>query len=150
VGAAEFGDVPIEHVEPAHVNAALDRCKRDGKSRQSAQHLLNAIRQTSALVREGAVPTNPASDERVMMPRFAATVSKERAVLDDAEFEAYLRWEHPIPGHRLSTFQRQIMALVSRTFRGLRTGDLHSLAWTSFDLSGRGRPGVHGRGRGRG
>src|SRR5690606_24715688 len=40
----EMGDVPIDKVKPGHINAALDRCKADGKSRQTCAHLLNAIR----------------------------------------------------------------------------------------------------------
>lgn len=130
-----FGDERIDRVSPAHINAALDAVKKDGLSRQTAAHLLNAIRQVfTGLIREGAIEVNPANLDAVLMPRFPPTTKKERAVLNDAELSAYLRWEHPIPEHRISVLERQCMALLARTFGGLRTGDLHSLRWDGFDL----------------
>ena len=131
----ELGDVAVDKVKPAHVNAALDACKRSGKSRQTCVHLLNAIRVTfKALVREGAVEHNPATHDAVAIPRFPSVERKERAVLTDPELEIYLRWDHPIPEHRIHVLERQVMALLARTFGGLRTGDLHSLRWEGFDL----------------
>jgi site-specific recombinase XerC len=140
----EFGDVPVNAVKPAHVNAALDACKADGKSRQTAAHLLNAIRVTfRALVREGAIDANPADHGAVAMPRFAPVARKERAVLTDAELEVFVLWDHPVPEMRVNVLERQVMAAVARTFGGLRTGDLHALKWEGFDLPTTREPG-HG------
>ncbi len=131
----EFGAVPVDRVEPAHVNEALDKCKADGRSRSTCAQLLFDIRNVfKTLVREGAVTANPTNHDAVALPRFKSEAKRERAVLTDEEFVAYVRWEHPLKEHRHAMLERQVMAYFARVFGGIRTGDLHALRWQDFDL----------------
>ncbi len=61
--------------------------------------------------------------------------TKERAVLTDFELARYLAWENPDEHARIGVLQRQTMSCISRLFGGVRTGDLHSMTWTSFDTA---------------
>jgi integrase len=121
-------------VVTADVNQALDFCKGEGKSRQTVAHVRQAMRVVfDVLRREGEIAGNPVDD--AAMPRFRAEVRKERAVLTDEELGAYLGFVHPLKQHRMPVLERQTMACVARCFGGLRTGDLHSLDWSAFDVA---------------
>jgi integrase len=121
-------------VVTADVNEVLDFCKGKGKSRQTVAHVRQALRIVlDALRREGEIKTNPVDDAD--MPRFRTEVRKERAVLTDDELGAYLGFTHPLKQHRMPVLERQTMACVARCFGGLRTGDLHALDWSAFDVA---------------
>jgi integrase len=125
--------IGVADIEARHINEALDACKTAGKSRQTCVHLRQAIRNVfEALRREGVINTNPV--DSATMPRFPTTVRKERAVLTDDELAVYLAYSHPLKQHRMPVLQRQTMACVARCFGGLRTGDLHALDWSAFDV----------------
>lgn len=51
-----------------------------------------------------------------------------------AELAIYLTWQHPAKHRRLAVLQRQTMSVLARVFGGLRTGDLHAMQWTHFDV----------------
>lgn len=128
-----LGGMRVTDIKAADVNAALDHTKAQGKGRQTAHHVRQAIRTVLAqLCREGVLESNPADDSE--MPKFPETVQKERAVLTDAELAVYLAWVHPEEPFREAVLERQVMACVARMFGGLRTGDLHSLRWEAFDV----------------
>lgn len=129
-----LSNTPVAAVTSADVNAALDFCKSQGKSRQTVAHLRQAIRIVfDALRREGEIATNPVDD--AAMPRFRAEVRKERAVLTDEELGVYLAYSHPVEHWRMPILERQVMACIARCFGGLRTGDLHALDWSAFDVA---------------
>lgn len=130
----QLGHMEVTSVTPADVNAALDYCKAQGKSRQTVVHLRQGIRAVFEQVqREGTRPDNPTDDSTI--PRFPKTLQKERAVLTDHELAVYLAYQHPLRQHQRPVLQRQTMACVARCFGGLRTGDLHSLDWSAFDVA---------------
>jgi integrase len=129
-----FGETPAKSVSTGDVNEALDYCKARGKSRQTVAHLRQAVRIVfDALRREGEIATNPVDD--AAMPRFRSEVRKERAVLTDEELVTYLAFVHPLKQHEMPVRERQTMACVARCFGGLRTGDLHGLDWSAFDVA---------------
>ena len=116
------------------VNEVLDFCKGQGKSRQTVAHVRQATRIVlDVLRREGEISSNPVDD--ATMPRFRTATRKERAVLTDEELGAYLGFVHPLKQHRMPVLERQTMACVARCFGGLRTGDLHALDWSAFDIA---------------
>ena len=127
-----IGTIPVSAVRPTDVNTVLDHAKAEGLSRQTVAHLKQRISNVFAQVkREGVRPDNPALDAE--MPKYAATVVKERAVLTDAELACYLAWSHPEERYQAAVRERQTMACVSRMFGGIRTGDLHALDWSAFE-----------------
>ena len=129
-----FGNAPAGSVTTAHVNEALDYAKAQGKAKQTVAHVRQAVRIVfDALRREGEIAANPVDD--AAMPRFRAEVRKERAVLTDEELGAYLAFVHPLKQHEMPVRERQTMACVARCFGGLRTGDLHGLDWSAFDVA---------------
>jgi integrase len=60
--------------------------------------------------------------------------NRERAVLTDAELAMYIAWQHPDERYRKAVLERQVMSIMSRTFGGVRAGDLHALEWTALDI----------------
>ena len=125
----------VTAVEPTDINEALDECKAAGKSRQTAEHLKMDLSNVFAMLkREGAIKMSPVDD--ATLPKFQKQVTKQRAVLTDAELARYLAWAHPQPRFREAALERQMMSIVARCFGGLRTGDLHAIRWESFDVEG--------------
>ena len=125
--------MPVTEIQSTDINAVLDHVKEQGKTRATAQHLRQRMSNVfGTLRREGVIKHNPVDGSD--MPRFAAAVVRERAVLTDAELAVYLAWEDPEARFSNAIRERQTMSCVSRMFGGLRTGDLHALRWEAFDV----------------
>lgn len=126
-----IGSVAVDSVRPAHIESVLTGCRDSGMSQQSVQHLRqhlsNVFRQ---LISEAEVSRNPVAGAR--MPTFPERMPKSRAVLTDAEFGAYLAWEHPQKQFQDAVRERQTMACLSRWLIGLKSGELHALGWRSL------------------
>jgi hypothetical protein len=67
------------------------------------------------------------------LPAATKRAKRIRAVLTDDELDEYLTWTHPEERHRVAVRERQNMSCLARVLGGLRTGDLHTLVWESFD-----------------
>ena len=78
------------------------------------------------LWRDEVLPENVA--QRVQLPKNAPVDDRERVILTDAEFEAFMAC--PDVHAELHT-----MALVSRTLGGARTSDLHAWDWPTWTPS---------------
>ena len=131
---ATLGPMQVGAIRAAHVRECLETYAATGASQQSVRLLrgdLGAV--LGALWRDEVIVENPVS--RVRTPK-AHRDNRERAVLTDAELVMYLAWEHPEEKHQKAVRERQAMACVARMFGGLRTGDLHTLRWESFDVAG--------------
>lgn len=132
-----IGSMAVRAIEPSDITRALKHLKISGLAQASVQR---AKAELSALFEElkgeGVRRDNPARD--ATLPKYAATVRRERAVLTDAELASYLAWE-PGPGRgRRGAIERQVLSIVSRCFGGVRTGDLHALTWDAFDVEAAG------------
>jgi integrase len=124
----EFGHVPVTDVRPTHVRSALARALAAGKSRSTITKVkIDVSTVLAELWRDEMLPENVA--ERVQVPKNAPVDRRERVVLTDAEFEAFMAC--PNVGAELHT-----MALVSRTLGGARTSDLHAWDWAHVDTVG--------------
>jgi integrase len=126
-----LGSLSVVEVRAHHVRDMLDELLAEGLSAGSLAHVrkvANAV--FDALWRDELIPENPVA--RVRTPR-GHRDARERAVLTDAELAVYLAWEHPDPTRRIGVLERQTMAVVSRCFGGVRTGDLHALRWEAFE-----------------
>lgn len=127
------GGTDITKIATSDVNEVLAAVKAAGRSKQTCQHVRQAMAAVfKAARREGVIEANPVDDAE--LPPFPKIVRKERAVLTDAELAAYLGWEHPQEQWRDAIRERQTMACLARMFGGLRTGDLHELRWEAFDV----------------
>ena len=106
--------------------------------RQSLVHLKNAMAAVlDPLVDRQVITTNPAKLARLRaVDGVREETKRPRAILTDAELSTYLEWAHPEEKHAKAVRQRQTMAVVSRMFGGVRTGDLHAMRWEHFNLDG--------------
>ena len=121
----EFGHLPVTDVRPAHVRAALARGLKSGKARSTiAKVKIDISTVLAELWRDEVLPENVA--QRVQLPKNAPVDDRERVILTDAEFEAFMAC--PDVHAELHT-----MALVSRTLGGARTSDLHAWDWAHVD-----------------
>lgn len=128
-----LGRMLPHRITPAHLEEALARMvKVHGKSVQSAKHMRSDFRSVfTQLVRERLIEKTPAIG--LALPR-VVEVRRERATVDDHEFSVYMAY---VPATRRHAVREvQIMAMVSRCLGGQRTGDLHALDWSHFDLPG--------------
>jgi integrase len=127
-----IGAMPASAVKPSDVHEVLMHCRSEqlslASTRHVRQHMANVFRQLRA---EGEIVASPTDD--AVMPDFATTVVRERAVLTDSELAVYLAWENPEERFQGAVRERQTMACVARMFGGLRTGDLHALRWDAFE-----------------
>lgn len=134
---ADIGHLEVSKLATHHVNSVLDETKRAGKSKQTVQHVKQALANVCAqLKREGAITENVVDDAE--LPKFNKVVQRERAVLTDAELVVYLGYRHAEGYQEGAILERQVMACVGRMFGGLRTGDIHALTWDAFDTEGDG------------
>jgi len=126
-----IGHLDVAVVETGHVNTIFDSIQAAGLELASAHRMRYALRAVfKQLKREGLQRVCPTVD--ASFPVYEKKVGKERAVLSDAEFEAYLSWEGT---RRYATFEfeRKVMSCVSRMFGGLRISDITALRWESLD-----------------
>lgn len=120
-----FGALPVTEVRPSHVREAVMQAFEAGKAKGTTQKLLvDCSTILGELWRDEVIGENPAA--RVRVPKGAPVNDRERVVLSDAEFEAFMSC--PDVGAELHT-----MALASRTFGGMRTSDLHAWDWAHVD-----------------
>jgi integrase len=121
----EFGALPVTGVRAAHIRAALDAAKNGGFARRTLMHLQVDISTVLVdLLRDELILTNPATI--VTTPKGAKTDDRERVILTDDEFTAFMA----CPG---ISSELHMMALTSRTLGGMRTSDLHALDWAHVD-----------------
>jgi integrase len=128
-----IGSRDVRTIRAADIRAVLETAAEAGKSHKTLTHVRMAANTVfDALWREELIPENPVT--RVRVPKVARD-NRERAVLTDAELAIYLAWEHPEERYRKAALERQIMSIMSRTFGGVRTGDLHALRWEALDTN---------------
>ena len=125
--------IPSFHVRDAL--DVLDAAAAHGLHPQTLLHLKNAMSAVfDPFVDRGVLAANPAKIARLRAVEGVQTAPRrERAILTDDELAAYLAWTNPDERHAKATRERQVMAIVSRCFGGLRSGDLHGLRWDHFD-----------------
>lgn len=129
---AEIGHLAVPEVKPAHIKPIYERARDAGKSQSHLRHLRAILRSRFAVaLEEDTIQSNPL--DRIKIPKVKVD-RRERAVLTDEELVRYLGWQHPLEQHRLGVLERQTMSALARCFGGLRTGDLHALRWTHFDV----------------
>jgi integrase len=128
----EIGQLPVVAIRKEHIAAIYENARAAGKSQSTLRNLRHIIRSRFAVaLEEEIITSNPA--DHVRIPK-AKIDRRERAVLTDSELAVYLGWQHPNERHRLAVLERQTMSALARVFGGLRTGDLHSMKWTGFDV----------------
>jgi site-specific recombinase XerC len=127
-----IGKRDIRDIRAGDINAILEQAADAGKSHRTLTHIRSAANTVfDALWRDEVIAENPIAKVRV--PKRARD-KRERAVLTDAELAMYVAWQHPDEQHRKAVLQRQVMSIMSRTFGGVRAGDLHALEWTALDI----------------
>jgi len=123
----ELGALAVTGIRPSHVRAVLEGAAAQGRSRTTVSHLKDDISTVlGELWRDEVVAENVA--RRVLVPKGAATDDRRRVVLTDAEFEKFMAFPKVHP-------ELHVMALVSRTFGGMRTSDLHAWSWEHVDTA---------------
>jgi len=128
----EIGHLPLNEIRKEHVAAIYENARSAGKSQSHIRHLRHILRSRFAVaLEEEVIASNPA--ENVRIPKVKVD-ERERAVLNDTELAVYLGWQHPNERFQLAVLERQTMSTLARMFGGLRTGDLHVMKWSGFDL----------------
>jgi integrase len=130
------GHVAVNSFTVAHALDVLEAAAAKGLARQSLIHLKNAMASVfDPLVDRQVLTVNPAKIARLRaVEGVHIAPKKDRAVLTDDELGAYLAYVPPVPDKAVR--QRQTMAILSRCFGGVRTGDIHAMRWEHFDLDG--------------
>jgi integrase len=120
----EIGPMPLSTVKPATIRAVLDAAIASGLSRTTIGHLKALLhRLFKAAWMDELIPENPVA--RVVVPRMKV-VRKERCILTDAEFAAYM-------AHPSGDLEVKVMTLVSRIEGGMRTSDVIRWDWAHID-----------------
>ncbi len=121
-----LGALLVTEVRPTHVRAVVVAAFEAGKAKGTMQKLLvDCSTILGELWRDEVIAENPAA--RVRVPKGAPVDRRERVVLTDDEFEAFMACGDV-------DAELHTMALVSRTFGGMRTSDLHAWDWSHIDL----------------
>jgi len=129
-----IGKRDVREIRAAEISAVLQTAADADKSHKTLTHIRAAAHVVfDALWRDDLIPENPVN--RVKVPKRARD-KRERAVLTDAELAMYVAWQHPEDRYRKAVLERQVMSIMSRTFGGVRAGDLHALEWTALDIEG--------------
>jgi len=122
-----FGGVRVTELRPSHIRTAVDAAFQAGKAKGTTQKLLvDCSTILGELWRDELITENPAA--RVRVPKGAPVNDRERVVLSDAEFEAFMACPDIDP-------ELHTMSLASRTFGGMRTSDLHAWDWGHIDTA---------------
>lgn len=128
-----LGAKPIEAIVAGDVREILTTLADGGASKEYCAKLRNDVGAVlGELWRADMLPENVCA--KVRIPKHAKVDTRERAVLTDDELMRYLVWQHPSEKRRNAVLERQVMALVSRVFGGLRHGDLKAIRWESFNI----------------
>jgi integrase len=121
----EFGQLPVNEVRPPHIRQALDLGLSKGLSRRTlALVKIDVSTVLGELWRDEVIAVNPAA--QVVVPKGAPCDDRERVVLTDEEFGAFMACPDITP-------ELHMMALASRTLGGMRTSDLHAWDWAHID-----------------
>src|SRR4051812_41242144 len=121
----EFGALPVTDVRPPHVRQALEVAMAKGWAKRTLTHLkIDISTVLEDLWRDEVIAENPA--KRVRVPKGAHVDGRKRIILTDAEFNAFMACPDVTP-------ELHTMAIVSRTFGGMRTSDLHAWDWSHVD-----------------
>lgn len=124
-----LGPMLVTAVRPGHISAVLEHVAGLGKSTTTLAHMRgDLIYVFGRLLKEEAVTRNPARGDLVDTPP-GSDDERKRVILRDEEFTALVQAP-------TTPAQLRLMAIVSRTFGGMRTSDLRAWAWTHLDLSG--------------
>jgi integrase len=119
-----IGRLPLGDVRASHVRSILDDAASQGRKRATVAHVRGALhRLFAAALADESIEQNPVT--AVRMPRMRE-VRKERAILTDVEFAAFV-------GCSDVDLELRMLALVARCEGGMRTGDLHRWDWTQLD-----------------
>jgi len=123
-----IGKMRIDTVKTLHIREVLDACKASGKSKQTVVHLRNDLSSVfDSMRRDELIEKNPVS--LVKVPKFVTEDERPRQILTDEEFVQFM-------GCTDVSLLLRTMALVSRVFGGMRTGDLHAWRWEHIDTAG--------------
>ncbi len=121
----EFGQLPVNEVRPPHIRQALDLGLSKGLSRRTlALVKIDVSTVLGELWRDEVIAVNPAA--QVLVPKGAPCDDRERVVLTDEEFGAFMACPD-------IAAELHMMALASRTLGGMRTSDLHAWDWAHID-----------------
>jgi len=122
-----IGKLDYAAVRALHIREILEACAREGRSKQTVKHLRQDLLCIfDRLWRDELIKENPVL--KTSVPKFATEDARPRQILTDEEFAKFLMCE------QVSLLLRT-MALVSRTFGGLRTSDLHVWRWDHIDTA---------------
>jgi len=121
----EFGQLPVNEVRPPHIRQALDLGLSKGLSRRTlALVKIDVSTVLGELWRDEVIAANPAA--QVVVPKGAPCDDRERVVLTDEEFAAFMACPDIAP-------ELHMLGLASRTLGGMRTSDLHAWNWAHID-----------------
>jgi integrase len=124
-----LGELPVVLVTSSQITAILAAAAKSGLSAQTVRHLqVDMVVIFRELIRDGVLEVNPASAQRVRIPKMVRD-KRKRALLTDEEFLKFVACKRV-------RYQLRVMAVASRAFGGLRTSDLHAWVWEDFDLKG--------------
>lgn len=120
-----LGPLKLLEVKPEHIREILDRLVQAKKSKGTIQHVRGFLhRMLSDAWRANLIPEDPTL--KVKLPKIRE-VRKERAILSDEEFVQFVNCNE-------ADEEIRVLTACSRILGGARTGDLHKLDWTLFDV----------------
>lgn len=120
-----IGHLSVDQVRAGQVRETLEHAGAAGLSKISVNHLKNDLSSVfGSLWRDELIAENPMA--RVRLPRGLREDRRARVVLIDSEFVALVE-----SGATPSWLR--MMAIVSRSFGGMRTSDLHAWDWLHVD-----------------
>lgn len=123
-----IGAMPVDKIRAADIRAVIDVVLAAGRARDTAKHMIvDCSTILGDLWRDETIRENVAAKVRV--PKSAPRNTRARVVLTDAEFAAFM-------SHGGVDDELRTIALVSRTFGGMRTSDLHAWDWAHIDTRG--------------
>jgi integrase len=120
-----IGNLDPREVKPSHVQEVFRSMVKLELSRQTIKHMKADLSRVFAdLIREELCEDNPVS--KTVVPANASVDTRERIVLTDEEFAAFMSCREVSP-------ELHTMAMASRCLGGMRTSDLHAWDWSHID-----------------
>ena len=127
-----IGALPLDKIRPADIAEVYKRAQLAGTSVAHLRNLRTVMNcRFKVALQDEMVDKNPVAV--AALPK-GKTDRRERAVLTDEELVRYLGWQHPLKQFQLGVLERQTMSVLARMFGGLRTGDIHAVTWSNFDV----------------
>jgi len=120
-----IGKLDPNEIKTSHIQEVFRGMVRRELSQRTIKHMkADLSRVFGDLIREELCSNNPVTNS--VIPANAAIDTRERIVLTDEEFSAFMCCpEVPAELH--------VMALASRTLGGMRTSDLHAWDWSHIN-----------------